>query len=72
MDLSLLKALSEADAIAEGAEAFAGQETPWKGVVAPAIVHGYATLWEKINGDGSWDANPWVWVVEFQRVTEPA
>ncbi|RAL77053.1 hypothetical protein CSC34_5108 [Pseudomonas aeruginosa] len=27
----------------------------------------FAELWNSTGGD--WDANPWVWVIEFKRVT---
>lgn len=40
--------------------------------VDETYAHRYAfrELWMKLNGPDSWDANPWVWVVEFKRVKE--
>jgi hypothetical protein len=67
-----LQDISEADAIAEGVDgqfcAKHAASSPWKDRLAPAAVHAFAALWESINGPGSWNANPWVWVVSFGRI----
>lgn len=53
--------ISEADAIAEGVPPF--NPSPSN---IPRL--NYSQVWEAINGKGSWNADPWVWCVEFRRV----
>jgi hypothetical protein len=31
----------------------------------------FCSLWESINGDGSWNSNPFVFVYEFERIEKP-
>jgi hypothetical protein len=67
-----LQAISEADAIAEGTER-RGPGWRWytdKEAYTSQPITSYRSLWESINGGASWDANPWLWVVEFRRAAE--
>ena len=57
-----LQEISEADCAAEGIA------TEFHGMPVGGLRWEYAAIWDRINGAGSWDANPWVWVVEFKRV----
>lgn len=72
-----LNSISEQDAIAEGLRIFnednanlyyssIAHELEWPNDWQLDPVDAYRALWEIINGKGSWDANPWVWVVEFK------
>jgi hypothetical protein len=50
------------------------QEITCQDVFAEGLESGhdskFITLWESINGHESWEANPWVWVVEFERISK--
>jgi hypothetical protein len=60
-----LQDLTEADAVAEGCS----DKVLCEGVeMWTNPREEYMELWDSINGDGSWDANPFVWVLEFRRV----
>lgn len=72
--------LSEGDAIAEGIERMpcAVPDTklwknynPGNGCTARMSIpqNSFRSLWESINGEENWLSNPFVWVVEFKRVT---
>jgi hypothetical protein len=66
-----LQAITEADAMAEGivCDGKHGWRSHPGDMRHNAPTHAYRALWESINGAGSWAANPWVWVYEFERVT---
>lgn len=35
---------------------------------APDATDAFAYLWQSIYGQENWNANPWVWVIEFKRI----
>lgn len=67
-----LQDITEADAMAEGIVS-AGDGNGYQLADTTHYMatarDSYASLWDHINGDNAWDKNPWVWVVEFKRVT---
>lgn len=78
-----LQDISEEDALAEGIyrvkigsgypDLFAPDETSWQEAVEQqqqtyeTAKDAFVALWESIHGPGSWEANPFVWVLEFKR-----
>jgi len=74
-----LQDITERDAEAEGVEKvfsslfqewrfkdYANVKDDWRSAVSS-----FQSLWASINGFNSWDKNPWVWVIEFERVAKP-
>lgn len=67
--------ISEVDAVAEGCEPRFDHAKHCDGkcdlvcngsMVSSKMI--YRELWESINGKGSWNLNPWVWVLNFKRI----
>lgn len=56
-----LQDISDQDALCEGVDR---TNTSISGYA----IERYKNLWETINGEDSWNSNPWVWVIEFKRV----
>ncbi|MDU4229426.1 MAG: morphogenetic protein [Klebsiella grimontii] len=66
-----LNSISQEDAQAEGMELTGWRPTysdPDSGGEVMTPYDNFAELWSSIYGDGSWQANPWVWVISFKRV----
>ena len=51
--------ISEENAIAEGVAAISEQARSYKAQ--------FAILWNLIHGEGAWDRNDYIWVIEFKR-----
>jgi hypothetical protein len=63
--------ISEEDVIAEGIESKNGVYFDYlSNNYCRRPIQSYLTLWTKINGKDSWDQNPWVWCIEFERLME--
>ena len=61
INVERLKDISRGDAMEEGCHcpnmAYGPDPRQW-----------FAAFWEAIKGEGAWDANPWVWVIEFRKL----
>ncbi|CDM90435.1 hypothetical protein [Xenorhabdus bovienii] len=72
-----LQDIKEEDALAEGIKTGRfGNKSNWRdGFYAPgdnqpcfSAKEAFKCLWQSIYSEESWNANPWVWVIEFRRV----
>lgn len=66
--------VSQIDAQAEGIEPVTLHgESKWKrydeGFCTEYPTISFKTLWYSINGEESWKANPWVWVIQFRALS---
>ena len=67
-----LQEISEEDAVAEGAIAYAERGEAPDPIGAAEPVYAFRELWDSLNASRGygWDANPWVWVVQFRPIAK--
>lgn len=74
-----LQDISEADAIAEGIMEFESQNSGWSGpmyglptskIYGVNVYIAFYNLWVSINGQGSWNANPYIWVIRYRVLSK--
>lgn len=68
--------ITSSDAVAEGCDSVVWESSAWKnpigvppdGAGESVARSNFASLWQEINGMGSWAKNPWVWAYTFKVV----
>ena len=66
-----LNDISAEDAQKEGITWNQGEE--WEAKYGNAYTYKFKMLWDSINGEKQpWKSNPWVWVIEFERIEKPS
>lgn len=70
--LEQLQDISESDAVAEGCKPIRPELVQDGLIVRPgrSAVEEFRLVWEQIHGGGSWEKNPWVWVIEFKKLEQ--
>lgn len=74
-----LQDIKEDDAILEGIEIDTSHNSVvrhWKDYLnknkaVTTAVGSFITLWKSINGEQSWNDNPFVWVISFEKIDKP-
>jgi len=81
-----LQDIKEDDAISEGVERHLdgwmsydiiktgkhkGTKHPWNVVPYKSAWFSFQSLWQSINGQQSWNDNPFVWVISFEKIDKP-
>lgn len=70
-----LQDITDEEAKKEGANFKNGKNVGWKEKMERTAIQRFAEIWDKTIkkselGIYGWNANPWVWIIEFERVKE--